>query len=46
MPKQRVAHSKIFAEINVKGSVSYGGFLNWVHNTLVAEYWQNKFSKL
>jgi hypothetical protein len=42
MPKQKVAQSKIFSRINVKGSVNYGGFLNWVHNALAAKYQQKK----
>jgi hypothetical protein len=42
MRKQKLAHSKIFARINVNGSVSYGAFLDWVHNTLAAKDQQKK----
>ena len=36
--KQRPAISKIYARIASKGTVSYSGFLNWVHHALAAKY--------
>jgi hypothetical protein len=38
MPKQRTAISKIFTRISTNGSLTYAGFLTWIHHALAAKY--------